>query len=89
MPVTPTELAELRAHLAAVVAMDNSSSCSASPSCSSYFIEPVEWMETMLLGHVEGKVLYRWKYWWELNLAVEPKITFARIMANFNLAVVI
>jgi hypothetical protein len=57
VPVTPTELAELRAHLATVVAMDTSSSCSASPNCSSYFIEPVEWMETLLLGHVEGKVV--------------------------------
>ena len=55
VPVTSTELATLRAHLASVVAAE-SSSCSASPSCSSYFIEPVEWMETFLLGHVEGKV---------------------------------
>jgi hypothetical protein len=54
--VTPAELAELRAHLATVVAMDTTSSYSASPSCSSYFIEPVEWMETLLLRHVEGKV---------------------------------
>ena len=55
VPVTPTELAELRAHLATVVAMD-STSYSASSKCSSYFIEPVEWMETLLLGHIEGKV---------------------------------
>lgn len=53
VPVTPPELAELRAHLASVVATD---SCSSSPQCSSYFIEPVEWMEAILLGHVEGKV---------------------------------
>ena len=52
VPVTPTELAELRAHLASVVAMGNSSSI----KCSSYFIEPVEWMEATLMGQVEGKV---------------------------------
>ena len=29
---------------------------------------------------------YSWKYWWELNLAVEPKIAIARIiLANLNL----
>lgn len=54
VPVTPAELAELRAHLASVVATDNSSSSFS--KCSSYFIEPVEWMETILLGQVEGKV---------------------------------
>lgn len=27
-----------------------------STACSSYFIEPVEWMEELLLGAVEGKV---------------------------------
>ena len=33
-------------------------------------------------------VPYSQKYWQELNLAVEPKITIARILANFiNLAV--
>ena len=55
VPVTPTELAELKARLATVVAMDTTS-CSASSKCSSYFIEAVEWMETLLLGHIEGKV---------------------------------
>ena len=30
---------------------------------------------------------YSWKYWQELNLAVEPKIAIARILANLNLAV--
>ena len=53
VPVTPTELAELRAHLASVVMAD---SCCSSMKCSSYFIEPVEWMEELILGHVEGKV---------------------------------
>ena len=33
------------------------------------------------------KVPYSRKYWWELNLAVEPKIAIARIMADLNLAV--
>ena len=27
------------------------------------------------------------KYWWELNLAVEPKMAIARILADLNLAV--
>ena len=54
VPVTPAELAELRVHLASVVATDNSSSPFS--KCSSYFIEPVEWMEAILLGQVEGKV---------------------------------
>ena len=30
---------------------------------------------------------YSQKYWQELNLAVEPKITIARILADLNLAV--
>ena len=33
------------------------------------------------------RILYSGKYWWELNLAVEPKIAFARILADLNLAV--
>ena len=57
VPVTPTELAQLRAHLASLVASDSSSSANA--KCSSYFVEPVEWMEPSLLGHVEGKVRER------------------------------
>ena len=32
-------------------------------------------------------ILYSRKYWQELNLAVEPKITIARILADLNLAV--
>ena len=31
--------------------------------------------------------LYSQKYWWELNLAVEPKIAIARILADLNLVV--
>ena len=30
---------------------------------------------------------YSWKYWRELNSAVEPKIAIARILADLNLAV--
>ena len=30
---------------------------------------------------------YSWKYWWELNLAAEPKIAIARILVDLNLAV--
>ena len=36
---------------------------------------------------VHDIVLYSWKYWRELNLAVEPKITITRILANLNLEV--
>ena len=32
---------------------------------------------------------YSREYWRELNLAVEPKITIARILADFNLGVII
>ena len=32
-------------------------------------------------------VPYSWKYWRALNLAVEPKITIERILADLNLAV--
>ena len=32
-------------------------------------------------------VLYSRKYWQELNLVVEPKITTPRILAHLNLAV--
>ena len=56
VPVIPTELAKLRAQLASMVATDSSSS-SSSARCSSYFVEPVEWMEAILLGQVEGKVI--------------------------------
>ena len=30
---------------------------------------------------------YSQKYWWELNLAVEPKIAIARILEDLNLVV--
>ena len=34
-----------------------------------------------------GILLYSQKYWWALNLAVEPKIAIARILVHLNLAV--
>ena len=40
--------------------------------------------KTMLI--VSMLLPYSWKYWWELNLAVEPKIAIARILADLNLA---
>ena len=55
-PLTPTELARVRAHVASVVALGNQSTDHVSQACSSYFLEPVEWMEPALLGSVEGKV---------------------------------
>ena len=54
--LTPADLARVRKQVATVVAMGNHSSPLIPKACSSYFIEPVEWMETQLLGHVEGKV---------------------------------
>ena len=32
-------------------------------------------------------ISYSWKYWRELNLAVEPKIAITRILADLNLVV--
>ena len=34
-----------------------------------------------------GGILYSRKYWQELNLAVEPRIAIARILADLNLVV--
>ena len=36
---------------------------------------------------IDPKIPYSRKYWRELNLAVEPKIAIARILADLNLAV--
>lgn len=52
--LTIADLARVRAQVASVVALGNQSSVSS--ACSSYFIEPVEWMGELLLGEVEGKV---------------------------------
>ena len=52
-PLTPDELARVRAQVASLT---THSSPLTPHTCSSYFIEPVEWMEPTLLGHVEGKV---------------------------------
>ena len=37
--------------------------------------------------HVLYIIPYSRKYWWELNLVVEPKIAIARILVDLNLAV--
>ena len=50
-PITPNELAKVRAQVAMVMSQPVSDG-----RCSSWFIEPVEWMESSLLGTVEGKV---------------------------------
>ena len=52
-PLTLDELARVRAQVASLA---THSSPLTPNTCSSYFIEPVEWMEPTLLGHVEGKV---------------------------------
>ena len=33
------------------------------------------------------RVLYSWKYWWELNLVVEPQITIPTHWWDLNLVV--
>ena len=60
-PLTPDELARVRAQVASVVALGAQPSLSplTPQACSSYFVEPVEWMQPMLLGQVEGKVSWR------------------------------
>ena len=52
-PLTLDELARVRAQVASLA---THSSPLTPNTCSSSFIEPVEWMEPTLLGHVEGKV---------------------------------
>ena len=52
-PLTSDELARVRAQVASLA---THSSPLTPHTCSSYFIEPVQWMEPTLLGHVEGKV---------------------------------
>ena len=37
--------------------------------------------------YMHKDIPYSRKYWWELNLAIEPKIAIARILADLNLAV--
>ena len=36
---------------------------------------------------VRWGIPYSQKYWWELNLVVEPKIDIERILVDLNLAV--
>ena len=48
---------------------------------SSYSIKQA--ILALSLSHIP----YSQKYWQELNLAVEPKIAIARILADLNLAV--
>ena len=38
------------------------------------------------LEEVRYKLLYRQKYWRELNLVVGPKIAIAKVLADLNLA---
>ena len=49
----------------------------------SRIIKALLFLTCMLSVHI----LYSRKYWRELNLAVEPKIAIARILADLNLAV--
>ena len=37
--------------------------------------------------YILNNIPYSRKYWQELNLAVEPKITIARILADLDLAI--
>ena len=56
------DLAKLRAQLASIKL---TSSSRYDAICSSFFIEPVEWMAPLLVGHKDGKV--------RLNGIVRPK----------------
>ena len=50
-----TELTRVREEVASVVVMGNQMVVGGA-SCSSYFIEPVEWMDAVVVGCLEGKV---------------------------------
>ena len=50
-----------------------------------YYNQFVLWK--VLIMHEVATLLYSWKYWQELNLAVEPKIAIARVLADLNLVV--
>ena len=43
--------------------------------------------KTMMWNKKLKKLPHSQKYWWESDLAIEPKITIARILADLNLAV--
>ena len=48
------------------------------------------WLNCIIISlayNIERCIPYSQKYWRELNLAVEPKIAIARILADLNLAV--
>ena len=53
---TETEASAMRREVGTLLAQRAVHS-SLSPSCTSYFIEPVAWMGDALLGHLEGKVI--------------------------------
>lgn len=56
---SPDDLAKVRAEVTSVVALSNQPTSShPSKTCSSFFLEPLEWMEPALLGTVEGKVRF-------------------------------
>ena len=38
----------------------------------------------LIAGYDVCEILYSQKYWQELNLVIEPKITIARILADLN-----
>ena len=40
-----------------------------------------------LMNYSNNEILYSWKYWQALNLAVEPKIAIVRILTDLNLVV--
>ena len=53
-------------------------------TCLGAWATPKSYMPRFLCCH---DIPYSWKYWQALNLAVEPKIAIARILADLNLAV--
>ena len=54
-PLSPSEVSKVREEVASMVALGRQQVLTL-PACSSFFIEPVEWMGSQLLGHMEGKV---------------------------------
>ena len=57
METTPTTVSEQFNLHSSPVQVTSVVTNSNNKTCSSYFIEPVAWMEQLLLGNIEGKVL--------------------------------
>ena len=56
MSIAEQRIADLAKLRAQVASMKLTSSSRDDAMCSSFFIEPVEWMAPLLVGHKDGKV---------------------------------